>query len=117
MTLCLVSATDSCNVMLSRTSVLASPLESAVTKNASAKRLESALTKSLDLKPPGINSYKKTGGSLLLFAFAPFTFCPFPFRLPPHLSVACHLWYISGRKEDFNTSSTKNAEHTEKKVQ
>ena len=64
-----------------------------------------------------MNSYKKTGGSPLLSAFAPFTFCLLPFRLPPHLSVACHLWYISGRKEDFNTASTKNAEDTEKKAQ
>ena len=66
-----------------------------------------------------MNSYKKTGGSPLLFAFAvylfPFALCLFP--PASHLSVACHLWYISGRKENFNTASTKNAEHTEKKAQ
>jgi len=44
------------------TSALASPLEFAVAKNASANPLESALAKSLDLKFPGINTYKKCGG-------------------------------------------------------
>jgi hypothetical protein len=38
------------------------PLQCAVTKNAPASALESALTKLLDLKSPGINSYKKCGG-------------------------------------------------------
>src|SRR2546425_12167992 len=87
MKLCLISATDYYNVTLSRASVLAIPLESALTKNASANPLGCAVTKSLDLKSPGMNSYKKTGGSPLLFAFArlPFSFCPLPFSacLPP----------------------------------
>src|SRR2546422_6419571 len=79
MTLCLVSTTDSCNVTLSRTSVLASPLESAVTKNASANPLGCAVTKSLDLKSPGMNSYKKTGGSppSLPLPLLPFPSCLF----------------------------------------
>src|SRR5882762_9608059 len=38
------------------------PLECALTKNASANLLECALAKSLDLKAPGINTYKKVGG-------------------------------------------------------
>ena len=38
------------------------PLEFALTKNASASLLECALAKSLDLKAPGINTYKKVGG-------------------------------------------------------
>src|SRR3989442_1607252 len=62
MTLCLISATDSCNVTLARKSGLASPLESALAKNASASPLESALAKSLDLKSPEINTYRKCGG-------------------------------------------------------
>src|SRR5207245_396039 len=40
---------------------LASPLECAVPKNGSVTALESALTKSLDLKPPEINTYRKEG--------------------------------------------------------
>jgi len=64
-----------------------------------------------------MNTCRKCGGFPRLSAFAPLTFCPLPFRLPHHLSVACHLWYISGRKENFNTASTKNAEDTEKKAQ
>src|SRR3989442_15481511 len=79
MKLCLVSATDSCNVTLSRTSVLASPLESAATKNAAAKRLESALANSLDLKSPGMNRYKKTGGLLPPLCLCPSYLLPFPF--------------------------------------
>src|SRR2546426_2873914 len=92
MTLCLVSATDSCNVTLSRTSVLASPLESALTKNASANPLGCAVTNSLDLKSPGMNSYKKTGAPpslclcpsyLLPFAFSPASppLCGLPFMV------------------------------------
>src|SRR2546425_13207162 len=87
MKLCLISATDYYNVTLSRASVLAIPLESTVTKNASRIPLGCAVTKSLDLQSPGMNSYKKTGGSPLLFAFArlPFAICPLPFSacLPP----------------------------------
>ena len=45
--------------MLWRWSKSASPLEFAVTKNASASPLECALTKLLDLKPPEINTYKR----------------------------------------------------------
>src|SRR3989442_2902073 len=41
--------------------MLASPLESAVPKNGSATPLKSALTESLDLKPPEINTYRKEG--------------------------------------------------------
>src|SRR5216684_347200 len=115
MTLCLVSATDSYNVTLSRASVLASPLESALTKNASANPLGCAVTKSLDLKSPGMNSYKKTGGSPLLSAFAPFTFSLLPFRLPPHLSVACLLWYISGRKKKTSTRQAQRTQKTRRK--
>src|SRR2546426_12439470 len=62
MKLCLISATGSGNVTLSRTRVLASPLESALTKNASASPLGSALAKSLDLNPPGIILLQKTRG-------------------------------------------------------
>src|SRR2546422_476837 len=71
-------------VTLSATSTLASPLECAHTKNASANRLECVLTNSLDLKSPEINTYKKTGGPpslpfanfCLLTAFiCGYTFC------------------------------------------
>src|SRR5437879_5186013 len=67
-------------VTLSATSTLASPLECAHTKNASANPLECAFTKSLDLKSPGINTYKKGGGSPLL-AFYKFLF-----------ANSVHLW-------------------------
>jgi hypothetical protein len=39
------------------------PLGCALTINASVSALEYALTKSLDLKPPEMNSYKKTWGA------------------------------------------------------
>src|SRR5713226_6096073 len=39
-----------------------SPLECALTKNAPASPFKYALTKSLDLKPRGMNTYKKKGG-------------------------------------------------------
>ena len=84
MTLCLISTTDSCNVTLSRASLLASPLESALPRNASAKRLESALAKSLDLKSPEMNSYRKCGGSPLLLPFTIFV-CESVF-------ISVHLW-------------------------
>src|SRR5207245_11437118 len=48
--------------MLWRWSKSASPLEFAVTKNASASPLECAPTKLLDLKPPEIISYKNMPG-------------------------------------------------------
>jgi len=41
---------------------LVTPLECALTKNAPANPLESALTNSLDLKPFGMNRCKKGGG-------------------------------------------------------
>src|SRR5437879_7888477 len=50
--------------MLWPTSTLASPLECALAKNAPATPLEYALAKSLDLKFPGINTYKKGWGIL-----------------------------------------------------
>src|SRR5712691_11087534 len=115
MTLCLISTTGSCNVTLSRTSVLAIPLESAVAKNASANPLGCAVTKSLDLKPPEMNTYKKTGGSPLLFASAPLTFFLLPFRLPAYLSVACDLWYISGRKKKTSTRQAQRTQNTRRK--
>ncbi len=77
-------ATDPDIVTLSATFTLASPLECAHTKNASANPLQSALAKSLDLKSPEINTYKKGGGSpslpftnsCLLTAFiCGYTFC------------------------------------------
>src|SRR5712691_3664131 len=66
MTLCLVSATDSYAVTVSRTCALASCLDSALARNASANLLECAVTKSLDLKSPEINTCRKCGGSPLL---------------------------------------------------
>src|SRR5712691_9793239 len=84
MTLRLISTTGSYNVTLSRTSVQASPLESALPRNASAKRLESALAKSLDLKSPEMNSCRKCGGFPLL------AFCNLRLRIGVHRCV--HLW-------------------------
>ncbi len=55
MTLCLTPG-------LCLTSALASPLQCAHAKNASANPLESALAKSLHLKFPEMNTYKKCGG-------------------------------------------------------
>src|SRR5438132_4934898 len=66
MTLCLVSATDPYGVTVSCTPALASCLDSALAKNASANPLKSAVTKSLDLKSPEINTCRKCGGSPLL---------------------------------------------------
>src|SRR5713226_2976913 len=48
--------------MLWRSSKSARPLQCAVTKNASVSALECAVTELLDLKSPGMNSYKKGGG-------------------------------------------------------
>src|SRR5713226_9852697 len=42
-----------------------SSLEYALTKNVPATPLERTLTKSLDLKSPGMNTYKKEGGGQL----------------------------------------------------
>src|SRR5712692_5180531 len=47
------------SVMLWRWSKSATPLQSAVTKNAFVNPLESAVVKTLDLKFLGMNSYKK----------------------------------------------------------
>src|SRR5207245_8901742 len=41
---------------------LVTPFECALTKNAPVSALESALTNSLDLKPPGMNTCKKGYG-------------------------------------------------------
>ena len=48
--------------MLWRSRKLVTPLDFALTKNASVSALEYALTNSLDLKSPEMNSYKKTWG-------------------------------------------------------
>src|SRR3989442_12063670 len=50
------------SVMLRRSSKSATPLQSAVAKNASVNHLESAVVKTLDLKFRGMNSYKKEWG-------------------------------------------------------
>src|SRR2546427_8064570 len=48
----------------------ASPLQCAVTKNASVSALECAVTELLDLKSPGMNSYEKgVGGGWLHAGF------------------------------------------------
>src|SRR2546427_10276332 len=64
-------------------------LMTSLTKNASASALESALAKSLDLKSPEMNSYKKPGGGplplALRFFLLPFSFCPSLFPSPPAL--------------------------------
>ncbi len=44
-----------------RMSVPASPLQCTLTRNARASALESALAKLLNLKSPGMNTYKKRG--------------------------------------------------------
>src|SRR2546422_11258446 len=86
MTLCLISTTDSCNVTLSRTSVLAIPLESALPRNAPAKRLESALAKSLDLKSSEMNTCRKCGGPPLLCIL------PFTIFVCESVFISVHLW-------------------------
>ncbi len=58
------------------------PLGCALTKNASVSALEYALTNSLDLKPPEMNSYKKTWGLLLAFCRSSFV----------SRYDQCHLW-------------------------
>src|SRR2546422_1177813 len=62
------------------------PLEYVLRKNASASPLECAVPKSLDLKPPEMNSYKKSGGP------------PFPFAIFVCQSVfiSVHLWLHEG---------------------
>ena len=68
-TFCLLSTTDCSIVTLRPTSALASPLQCAHPKNVPVNPLESALTKSLDLKSPEINTCRKCGGSPLLLVF------------------------------------------------
>ena len=98
MTLCLVSATDPYGVTVSCTPALASCLDSALAKNASANAVESAVTKSLDLKSPEINTYRKCGGSPLLasiISFASFASALSPW--PPSLPVyRCSSVFICG---------------------
>src|SRR5207245_11282137 len=80
-------ATNSCMVLclppptLCLRSACTTPLEYAVTKNASVSPLECAVPKSLDLKSPEMNSYKKSGGSPLGFCFV----CASVF-------ISVHLW-------------------------
>src|SRR5713226_8780154 len=50
------------SVMLWRSSKSATPLQCAVTKNASVNPLESAVAKTLDLKSSRMNSYQKGWG-------------------------------------------------------
>src|SRR5207245_1269995 len=69
-------------------------LMTSLTKNASANPLGCAVTKSLDLKSPGMNSYKKTGGSPLISAFAPFTFFLLPFAFSPASPRLCRLPFM-----------------------
>src|SRR5205807_5247007 len=91
-------------------SALPTPLQSAVRKNAAANPLECSVAKSLDLKPPEMNSYGKCAWSPLSF----FTFSPLPFafyrgslllrgscnlpllvRVHQYLSVAASLVFVS----------------------
>src|SRR5437899_5562989 len=86
MTLCLVSATRSYPVTLQLAPALASSLDSALARNASANLLECAVTKSLDLKSPEINTCRKCGGSpLLRFRSLSFASCLSVF-------IRVHLW-------------------------
>jgi len=66
---------DSYAVTLCPMSALPTPLQSAVRKNAVASPLECSVAKSLDLKPPEMNTCRKCGWSPLSF----FTFSPLPF--------------------------------------
>jgi len=88
-TLWLLSTTDCSIVTLCPTSALASPLQCAHTKNVSVNPLESAITKSLELKSPEMSTYKKPGGGplplALRFFLLPFSFCPSLFPSPPAL--------------------------------
>src|SRR2546425_12080072 len=75
--------------------MLASPLESAVPKNGSATPLKSALTESLDLKPPEINTYRKEGvaprSSAKLTSTGAQTRIPFPVAS----GDSCRRWTMS----------------------
>src|SRR2546425_13111159 len=58
-------------------SALPTPLQSALTENAAANPLECSVAKSLDLKPPEMNTYGKCGWSPL--PFSTFSLLPFAF--------------------------------------
>src|SRR2546428_7241061 len=70
-------------------------LMTSLTKNAPASPLQCALTKSQDLNPPGINTYKKPGASPLLFSLLPASLLPWlmagtrlsPMAPAPHASM------------------------------
>src|SRR5712691_8549603 len=81
--LCLVSTTDCYTVTLYLTAALASTLECAHPKNVPVNPLESAITKSLDLKSPEMNSYKKVG-------------VPPPFLLQSSFVNRCSSVFICG---------------------
>jgi len=99
MTLCLVSATDPYGVTVSCTPALASCLDSALAKNASANPVESAVTKSLDLKSHEINTCRKCGGSPLLcfhhlVCFLRFRFLSLAsFASCLSVFIRVHLWF------------------------
>src|SRR3989475_2868380 len=75
------------------------PLGCALTKNAAVSALECALTNSLDLKSPEINTYRKCGGSPLLcfhylvcfLHFRSLSLASFASCLSVFISV--HLWF------------------------
>ena len=77
-------------VTLSATSTAATSLESALAKNVPANPLECAFTKSLDLKSPEINTYRKYGGVPIL-RFRSLSLASFASCLSVFISV--HLWF------------------------
>ena len=101
-------------VTLWPTPALASPLECAVTKNAPATPLEYALAKSLDLKSPEINTYKKGWGILAgrdagatksfppPFCLLPLTVCLLPPRDSTELTTAVSPARLSFRGPTFS---------------
>src|SRR2546426_701145 len=82
---------DSYAVTLCPMSALPTPLQSAVRKNAAANPLECALTKSLDLKPPEMNTCRKCGELPPLLHLSPFSFCASPFASCASLPAAVNL--------------------------
>src|SRR5207302_6419407 len=69
-------------------------LMTSLTKNAPASPLQCALTKSQDLNPPGINTYKKPGASPLFFSLLPASLLPWLMagtKLPPVAPAAACL--------------------------
>src|SRR5437879_1265366 len=100
--------------MLWPTSTLASPLECALAKNAPATPLEYALAKSLDLKSPEINTYKKGWGILAgrdagatksfppPFHLLPLTVCLLPPRDSTELTTAVSPTRLSFRGPTFS---------------